>query len=92
MSLVGSGAIFHCILERLAKGKCRRRRRWNVNRLLRSRIAPITRLLPLGVEGAKAYQRDLVAVRDGFDDDIESCRNRGGTAQNTHGLGMRQTR
>ena len=49
---------------------------WNVHRLVGLRVAPLTRLTLLRVERPEVNQRDLVAVCDRLDDDVQRCRAR----------------
>lgn len=50
-------------------------RTWNVHRLVGLRVAPLARLALLRVERPEVNQRDLVAVRDRLDDDVQRCRD-----------------
>ena len=50
-------------------------RAWNVHRLVSLRVAALARLALLRVERPEVNQRDLVAVRDRLDDDVQRCRD-----------------
>jgi len=56
--------------------RARPARAWNVHRLVGLRVAPLARLALLRVERPEVNQRDLVAVCDRLDDDVQRCRAR----------------
>ena len=51
-------------------------RAWNVHRLVGLRVTPLARLAPLRVERPEVHQRDLVAVCDRLNNDVQRCRAR----------------
>ena len=48
-------------------------RAWNVHRLVGLRVTPLARLAPLRVERPEVHQRDLVAVCDRLNNDVQRC-------------------
>ena len=51
-------------------------RAWNVHRLVGLRVTPLARLAPLRVERPEVHQRDLVAVCNRLNNDVQRCRAR----------------